>query len=282
MIAQAIFPTEHTVARDASSLHFAEKISCHPELSFRRVILSEVGSDSRPDAVEGPAFGAFHRAIVSFLAVTACTAVLAQAPSAPPRFVVVLDAAHGGDDSGARLGSENEKAFTLAFSVRLRSLLAARGFAVVTTRDSDAGVDPDRRADIADHANSQACLSLHAATSGSGVHLFVSSLAPVQDARFLPWKTAQAAWVMRSISLAGVVNSALSHANLPVTLGRIGLPAIDSMTCPAVAVEIAPDRSSDAQGPASLNDSDYQARVADELAAALVEWRSQTREDHQP
>jgi N-acetylmuramoyl-L-alanine amidase len=196
--------------------------------------------------------------------------------------VVVLDAAHGGDDAGAHLGSETEKAFTLAFSVRLRSLLAARGFSVVTTRDSDAAVDPDRRADIANHANAQACLSLHAAMSGSGVHLFVSSLAPVQNERFLAWKTAQAAWVMRSISLAGLVNSALSHAGVPVSLGRTALPAIDSMTCPALAIEIAPDHSSDAQGAASLDSADYQARVADALAAALVEWRSESREGHQP
>jgi len=238
------------------------------------------------EEVDRPAFRPLRRTLIALALIVACASVFAQTPPAPPRFVVVLDAAHGGDDSGARLGSENEEAFTLAFGVRLRSLLTARGFAVVTTRESDAGVDPARRADIADHANSQACLSLHAAMSGSGVHLFVSSLAPVQntsfDARFLPWKTAQAAWVMRSISLAGVVNSALSHANVPVTLGRTALPAIDSMTCPAVAVEIAPDRSSDAQGPASLDDADYQARVADALAAALVEWRSETREDHQP
>jgi len=195
---------------------------------------------------------------------------------------VVLDAAHGGDDSGARLGSETEKAYTLAFSVRLRSLLTARGFTVITTRDSDTIVDPSRRAEIADHAGAQACLSLHASESGSGVHLFVSSLAPIQDARFLAWKTAQSAWIMRSISLAGVVNSALLHANVPVTLGRIALPGIDSMTCPAVAIEIAPDRSSDTQQAASLDDQDYQARIADALAAALVEWRSQPQEGHQP
>ncbi len=222
------------------------------------------------------------RAICALLAIATCSAAFAQAPPAPARFVVVLDAAHGGDDSGAHLDGAPEKAFTLAFGVRLRSLLAARGFAVVTTRDSDAGVDPNRRADIADHANSQACLSLHAATSGSGVHLFVSSLAPVQGAHFLPWKTAQAAWVMRSVSLAGVINSALSHANVPVSLGRTALPAIDSMTCPAVAIEIAPDRSSDTQGAANLDNADYQARVADALAAALVEWRSEMREGHQP
>ncbi|HEY1805293.1 MAG TPA: N-acetylmuramoyl-L-alanine amidase [Terracidiphilus sp.] len=191
---------------------------------------------------------------------------------------MVLDAAHGGDDTGARLDGETEKAFTLAFSVRLRSLLAARGFAVVTTRDSDTAMDPGRRAGIADHVDPQACLTLHATEIGAGVHLFVSSLAPIQKVRFLPWKTAQAAWIMRSLSLAGMVNSALSHAGVPVSLGRTALPSIDSMTCPAVAIEIAPHPAQDAPGTANLDDPDYQARVADALAAALVEWRSQSQE----
>jgi N-acetylmuramoyl-L-alanine amidase len=251
-------------------MRLTEIFPCHPERP-----------SAQRDRVEGPAFRFFRRAILTLLAIAASSAALAQAPASPSRFVVLLDAAHGGDDTGASLGGENEKTFTLAFTVRLRSLLAARGFTVITTRDSDAGVDPDRRADIADHANPQACLTLHATEAGSGVHLFASSLAPVQDARFLPWKTAQAAWVIRSISLAGLVNSALSHASVPVTLGRTALPAIDSMICPAVAVEIAPDRSSDAQA-ANLDNQDYQARVADALAAALVEWRSQPREGRQP
>jgi N-acetylmuramoyl-L-alanine amidase len=113
------------------------------------------------------------------LAAQAPPAPAAQAPPAPAnRFVVVLDAAHGGDDLGAGLGGQPEKAYTLALSVRLRSLLMARGFTVVTTRESDATVDADHRAEIANHAGAQACLSLHATESGSGAHLFVSSLAP--------------------------------------------------------------------------------------------------------
>jgi N-acetylmuramoyl-L-alanine amidase len=221
------------------------------------------------------------RAMAMAVAMLACAATFAQAPPTAARFVVVLDAAHGGDDAGANLGSEAEKAYTLAFSVRLRSLLMARGFTVVTTRASDDAIEPDHRAEIADHANAQACLSLHAAESGSGVHLFVSSLEPVHNARLSPWKTAQAAWILRSLSLAGTVNSALSHATVPVTLGRTALPGIDSMTCPAVAIEIAPVRSSDAGQSAGLDDADYQARVADALAAALVEWRSQAPEGGQ-
>lgn len=219
--------------------------------------------------------------LAAFLTITTSLATFAQTAPAASRFVVVLDAAHGGDDAGASLGSETEKAYTLALSIRLRSLLAARGFSVITTRESDATIDPNLRAEIANHAGAQACLSLHAAEDGSGVHLFVSSLAPADDRGLLPWKTAQAAWIMRSLSFAGVVNSALSHASIPVTLGRLALPAIDSMTCPAVTVEVAPMRANDAQGPAGLDDPDYQTRVADALAAALVEWRSQPREDQQ-
>jgi len=200
-----------------------------------------------------------------------------QAPATPPaRFVVVLDAAHGGDDTGGRLGdTQLEKTFTLAMSVRLRSLLGARGIQVVTTRESDAAVDPGKRAEIANHAQAQACISLHGSESGSGVHLYASSLAPAQPVRFAAWKTAQAAWVTRSLALEGVLNSALLEAGMSVTLGRTSLPAMDSMTCPAVAVEIAPELGPDKKVIAELDDPDYQARVATALAAALVQWRAE-------
>jgi N-acetylmuramoyl-L-alanine amidase len=198
------------------------------------------------------------------------------------RSVIVLDAAHGGDDNGAALGGQPEKNYVLALSVRLRSLLGARGFQVVTTRESDAAVEPDRRAEIADRAGAMACLSLHATSAGSGVHIFVSSLAPVGQERFAPWKTAQAAWISRSLALAGVLNSALSHAGIAVTLGRVGMPGLDSMTCPAVAVEIAPQRTPGAPRAESFSDPAVQANVADALAAALVVWRSAERGAHEP
>jgi N-acetylmuramoyl-L-alanine amidase len=192
---------------------------------------------------------------------------------------VVLDAAHGGDDTGGRLGGDQvEKAFTLALSVRLRSLLGARGIQVVTTRESDVTVEPDRRAEIANHARAQACLIMHASASGSGIHLFTSSLAPAEPMRFAAWKTAQAAWVTRSLALEGALNSALLHAGLTVTLGRTSLPSVDSMTCPAVAVEVAPELGADKTVTAGLDDPAYQAHVAEALTAAIVEWRTEARE----
>jgi N-acetylmuramoyl-L-alanine amidase len=226
------------------------------------------------------AFRSLHRLSVIAAILIAVPSVAQQAPPAPvappPRFVVVLDAAHGGDDTGGHLADgQLEKALTLALSMRLRSLLGARGIQVATTRESDIAVDPNKRAEIANRAQAQACLSLHASESGSGVHLYASSLAPIRAVRFAPWKTAQAAWVTRSLAMEGTLNSALLHAGMSVTLGRTSLPPMDSMTCPAVAVEIAPELDKDKKIVSALDDPAYQARVATALAAALLEWRSE-------
>jgi N-acetylmuramoyl-L-alanine amidase len=221
------------------------------------------------------------RCIAALAAAALAPNAPAQAPPSPAaHFVVVLDAAHGGDDSGGRLASgQLEKAVTLALSVRLRSLLAARGITVATTRESDLSVDANRRAEIANHAKADACLSLHASETGSGVHLFTSSLAPAPGARLSAWRTAQAPWVNRSLALAGSINSALLRSGFNVTISRTALIAVDSMTCPALAVEIAPARSPDGHVTAEPDDANYQASIANTLATALLEWRM---EAHQP
>ena len=244
------------------------------------------------DSLSGWSRNAFRRkgAWGSLIVALPFLSANAQSPSAPApqtpaasQYVVVLDAGHGGDDGGASITgaggkSEAEKAVTLALSVRLRSLLAARGITVVTTRESDFTLDATRRAEIANHAAAQACLSLHASMSGGGsvpgVHLFISSLGPVQPTRFVPWKTAQASWIPRSVALAGVLNSVLLQDGMNVTLGRTDLTTIDSMTCPAVAVEIAPEKNSGSGSTPTLDDPDYQAHIAQAIADALVQWRA--------
>lgn len=207
------------------------------------------------------------------------------APNTAPAFIVVLDAAHGGSDPGGKLDDgQPEKNATLSLSVLLRSLLAARGFQVVTTREQDKTLSPNDRATIANSAHAQACLILHAAESGYGVHLFTSSLAPAAGAGIRAWKTAQSAVISRSLALAGVLNSALTQAGINVTLGRTALPGIDSMTCPAVAVELAPQRDANHKITAEPDNPDYQAQIAQILATALIEWKTEgwKTEGHQP
>jgi N-acetylmuramoyl-L-alanine amidase len=205
---------------------------------------------------------------------------------------VVLDAAHGGEDGGAHLaGSEAEKTVTLALSVRLRSLLTARGFQVVTTREGNVNLTGDARAQIANRAalsaGGSACVSFHATQSGAGIHLFVSSLAPTAPSRFLAWKTAQSAYVARSLKLAGTFNSAFEHSGdsgsgigpIAATLGRASLPAVDSMACPAIAVEVAPIRGDDRKVVTEVTDPQYQTQIVEALAAALLEWKTDLETD---
>ncbi len=212
------------------------------------------------------------------------TSKLPAVPSAPlaqvlPQYVVVLDAAHGDGDVGARFNDKLvEKDLTLGFSIRLRQALAARGVQVVVTREADVSVPMVTRAETANHAMAAACISLHATATGSGVHLFTSSLAPTAYTKFLPWQTAQSAYITQSLRLSSEISTALGHAAVPVTMGRTSLQPMDSFTCPAVAVEIAPLAAGNTTKATPLTDVGYQDKILDALTAALTQWKNDWRQ----
>jgi N-acetylmuramoyl-L-alanine amidase len=193
----------------------------------------------------------------------------------------VLDPGHGGADSGARIGDSTlEKNVTLALAFKLRSLLVARGFTVILTRDSDAATEPntpatpltlDDRAGIANHAHAAACLSLHATGRGTGVHMYSSELDAAPGEPSLPsWLTAQAAWVPASEALEQQMGAALSRSHIALVSSTASVRPVDSLTCPALIIELAPaDDDAD-----SVNDSDYQERVSAAIAGALVFWKN--------
>src|ERR1700761_4221403 len=150
-------------------------------------------------------------------------------------------------------------------------MLAAHGVYVVTTRESDATLPALNRAETANHVNAAACITLHATTSGSGVHLFTSSLTQIPLTRFLPWDTAQGAYAEQSLRLSSEFDSALTHAEIPVTLGRTALQPLDNFTCPAVAIEVSPLNISGKV--TSIADPAYQDRIVAALAAAVEQWQ---------
>lgn len=192
-----------------------------------------------------------------------------------PRYAVVLDAAHGGSDPGAKLGGGIlEKDITLALAGRLRSMLGARGIEVVMTRQTDETMAALDRAQAANHAQAAACLVIHATATGSGVHLFTSSLASTPVQKFLPWQTAQSAYVTQSLKLESEIDTALAHAQIPVTLGRASVEPMDSLTCPEVAVELAPLVAGNVTTAEPITDSGYETSVVNAIVAALEAWRS--------
>jgi len=193
----------------------------------------------------------------------------------------VLDPAHGGPDNGAQINDHlAEKDVTLAFAARLRSTLQSHSFTIVTTRDGDpaAGLTANQRAEIANHTTAIACLVLHATATGNGVHLFTSALAPIDmqtPARHsvLPWATAQAAFAQQSAALQRELNTAFTHAQIATVDAQADVAPLDNLTCPAVAVEIAPYLAKDASNTIGVDDPDYEQHVAETIATALVFWR---------
>jgi len=93
---------------------------------------------------------------------------------APQLKRIVIDAGHGGRDSGARndrLGLQ-EKVLTLDVARRLKKLLERVGYQVVMTRDSDVFIPLERRSQIANQVQGDLFISLHfnaaASTSAAG------------------------------------------------------------------------------------------------------------------
>jgi N-acetylmuramoyl-L-alanine amidase len=190
----------------------------------------------------------------------------------PPRNIILLDPAHGGDDPGASLPNNAvEKEVTQAFAIRLKPLLASAGFTVITTHDTDASLPTDLRAGIANHSRAVACLILHATSSGAGIHIATSALpddAP-QPHNPIPWDIAQTASLPQSLRLANELGLALDQAKLPILLIRSSTPPLDNLTCPAAAIELAPLNKD-----TPVTDTTYQQQAAQAIVTALTSYRT--------
>lgn len=186
----------------------------------------------------------------------------AQAPEsqpAPPRSplgTVVLDAAHGGTDSGARgEGGIVEKEVVASLAQSLRHELERRGVRVVFTRQGDGAPSFDDRAAIANAFPGAIFLSLHVASSGPAATAVAYSLAqppdsdagggrgdqPASPAAFLiPWEDAQLRFVNDSKRLAELLQIQLGQKfkGSPEVPGRGAIRQLLLVAHPAVAVEI--------------------------------------------
>ncbi|ARV62320.1 N-acetylmuramoyl-L-alanine amidase [Nostocales cyanobacterium HT-58-2] len=92
----------------------------------------------------------------------------AQNPRAPKgRVVIVVDPGHGGKDSGALgIGGIQEKNIILPIGKRVAEILQQNGVQALLTRDSDYFVTLQGRVDIAERANADVFVSVHANSAG--------------------------------------------------------------------------------------------------------------------
>ena len=195
-------------------------------------------------------------------------------PAAPVHTgpVIVINAAHGGTDDGARADNGLvEKNVVLIFARMLRSEFERQGFRVVMTRNDDSNPSYEDRAAVANAYRDAIFISLHvsstgqlgaartycyqfsspvaavsAATGGDGSSApgaGAVSVAPVPSAPssgLIVWGEAQRPYTEPSRRLADAVQAALAQkfAGSPGTSARFAVRELRSVAAPAIAVEI--------------------------------------------
>lgn len=198
-------------------------------------------------------------------------------PPAGPRFLVIIDPGHGGAETGAVITPTlMEKDVVLALGRRVQRELQNRGIAAGLLRNSDVAIALDQRATATNAARPALYITLHAANTGRGVHLFTSMLPAenLQRGTFLPWDRAQGAFLDLSGTVAGSVAVELEARKLPNATLVAPLRPMNNIAAPAIAVEIAPpgDNVED------IASAEYQEKVAQAIAAGVAAVRSKVPE----
>ncbi len=187
-----------------------------------------------------------------------------------PKYVIVIDAAHGADDRGAALSTTLvEKDVALAFARRLHRELEARGLASRLMRDADVNLTPEQRASSANAAGPALYLAVHATGVGTGVRVFTSSLArdASSTAVFLPWDTAQAHFVDASQRVATGIATELLKRDVPAVKLPASLRPLNSIAGPAVAIEVATPQNGVVD---DLNAAQYQVSICTAIASGIA------------
>ena len=129
-------------------------------------------------------------------------------------FVLVIDPAHGGRDTGSKGVNLSEKIFSLKIAKLLKNEISRyKNIRVVLTRETDKELTKSQRTGIANFNNANLFLSIHADASwrlgGRGASVFVSS--PQRPARLkgesqiavsYRWERGQNVHLVRSIRFA--------------------------------------------------------------------------------
>jgi N-acetylmuramoyl-L-alanine amidase len=196
--------------------------------------------------------------------------------------VVVLDAGHGGNDSGARGRDgvlEKDLAAQLVSRVRL-ALLSTKKYRTVLTRVGDSSPTFEQRELAANVARPLAFLTFHAGNLGTGTRrVVVYSYQPPTPAAvagqgqpqqlFVPWTQVQQAHLEESRQLALALQQQFKQIPGMTTDRPWQAPerSLRSVNAPAVAIEIgslSPEADSGA-----LTSPDFQQAISAAIVRAL-------------
>ncbi len=93
---------------------------------------------------------------------TASSSKEVESSSKQRHYRVVIDAGHGGKDTGAIYNNKIEKSIVLSIASKVKNMLKAKGFKVYMTRDDDTFVKLPKRTEFANNKKADIFVSIHA------------------------------------------------------------------------------------------------------------------------
>ena len=200
--------------------------------------------------------------------------------------LVVIDAGHGGIDSGTSAGSVLEKDLTLDVARRLRRLVQAKGLETMLTREQDTYKSLANRADFANRQHNCIFVSIHfdegqraAATGVETYYAARQSGGRVSFASWLPFlqHTVSDSPNLLSQSLAGFIQESLVKRTEAFDRGTMAQQfyVIANVHHPAVLVEGGFLTNKD--DVAKLTSEEYREQMAAAICEGILHYRDTVR-----
>ena len=187
-------------------------------------------------------------------ALSAQTPTPTNSPPQPPQLqatrtalsVVVLDAAHGGADPGARgVGGLRESEIVATLASGMKMELEKFGFQVVLTRQGNDDPSFDDRSRLANAQRGAIFITLHVGSTGlSGTARVYAGPGATSSVNatggFLPWDRAQAPFLPLSRRLADLVQGELAQRfkGSPNASQTAPVRQLRTIAAPAIAIEL--------------------------------------------
>lgn len=180
-------------------------------------------------------------------------------PVSPERFLIALDAGHGGSASGAYYENTAEKDLNLAMTRKLDEILRGLGYRTMLTRGADVDVGLKRRSVLANEAKADIFVSIHCNASetnhdfqGLYVYHYPGSVQGAALAQAIQTPACQfTGAVDRGINSANF--SVVRESKMPAVLVETGF-----MTCHEELLR--------------LKDGAYQTRMAQGIAQGIIRY----------
>lgn len=213
----------------------------------------------------------------------------------PPNRVIVIDAGHGGSNSGTRsiVDGVDEKTYTLDWAERLASLMRAAGWQAFLTRTNDIDIPLSARVAFTTQHKADLFVSLHFNAPGTGLisagsyaGLETYCLTPVGMPSTLTRGYDDPISEVWPNNAADVGNLRLAYSLHTTLLREVGMPdrgvrrarfmgVLRGQSCPAVLIE--GGYLSNPNEARRIADPAYRQQLAAAVASALTESASSAR-----